>query len=100
MSAMADAPATGRSSSVQAALDWATAVARVRERTATGDPDPDANPSDLLVGSMLAHADEDGEVRVLLSHFGLTARDVVGEEYAGVTAASLAAAAPHVAAGG
>ncbi len=99
MVAMADAPATGRSPSVQAALDWATAVARVRERTPAGDPDPVANPSDLLVGSMLAHADEDGEVRVLLSHFGLTARDVVGEDYARVTPASLAAAAPHVASG-
>jgi KAP family P-loop domain len=99
MVGMAEAPNTGLSPSVQAAMDWAAAVARVRERTPVGERDPVASPMDLLVGAMLSHTDEDGEVRVLLSHFGLTARDVVGEEYARVTPASLAAAGPHVARG-
>lgn len=99
MIGMTDAPSTGLSPSVQQALDWAAAVARVRERTPAGDPGPVANPMDLLVGAMLAHADEDGEVPVLLSHFGLTARDVVGDEYVQVTADRLAVAGPHVAPG-
>lgn len=99
MVGMADAPTAGVSPSVQEALDWAAAVARVRERTPAGEPGPVANPMDLLVGAMLSHADQNGEVRVLLSHFGLTARDVVGDEYVQVTPDRLAAAGPHVAPG-
>lgn len=96
---MSEAPTAGLSPSVQRALDWASAVARVRERTPAGDPDPLATPSDLFVGAMLAHADADGEVRVLLTHFGLTARDIVGEQYARVTPANLSAVAATVAVG-
>lgn len=96
---MSEAPAAGLSPSVQRALDWASAVARVRERTPAADPDPLPTPSDLFVGTMLAHADSDGEVRVLLTHFGLTARDIVGEQYARVTPVNLAAVAPSVSVG-
>lgn len=48
---------------------------------------------------MLSHADVDGEIRVLLTHFGLTARDVVGEQYARVTPANLLGTAPLVTVG-
>jgi DNA-binding CsgD family transcriptional regulator len=85
--------------SVQRALDWAGAVARVRERTPPSAEPPPVQPSDLFVGALLAHADADGEVRVLLDHFGLTARDVVGEAYARITPTTLAAALPHVSPG-
>jgi hypothetical protein len=87
------------SSSVQAALDWASAVARVRERTPPGANPPRVVPADLFVGLLLAHADTDGEVQVLLDHFGLTARDVVGEDYERVSTARLAGALPYVSQG-
>jgi hypothetical protein len=93
---MTESPASsdqGVSPSVQAAFDWSVAVARVRSATPKDDPDPQPSPEDLLVGTMLAHPDEDGEVRVLLTHFDLTLRDVVGDTYARLTPANLDLAA-------
>jgi hypothetical protein len=79
--------ATGQlSPSTKLALDWAWAAARHRAvphagGAGTSAPNattqPTIGPADLLVGTLLAHPDEDGEGRVLLHHFGLTARDVL-----------------------
>lgn len=43
----------------------------------------------MLVGVVLAHPSEHGEARVLLKHFGLTARDVLPEGYPKVPVADL-----------
>jgi hypothetical protein len=78
--------ATGQlSPSTELALDWAWAAARHRAvpHAGAGTSAPNATtqptigPADLLVGTLLAHPDEDGEGRVPLHHFGLTARDVL-----------------------
>jgi hypothetical protein len=77
------------SPSTELAIDWAWAAARHRATPhaagGTGAPDgttePTIGPADLLVGTLLAHPDEDGEGRVLLHHFGLTARDVLPTGY-------------------
>lgn len=93
-------PGSDYSPSVQRALDWAQVVARVRERVPPGlTSPPSIEPGDILIGALLAHPDRDSEASVLLEHFGLTARDVLGVEYAGVTPTALAAAAPDVAPG-
>jgi hypothetical protein len=74
------------SPSIELAMDWAWAAARHRTVPDAGSPatgnsntesQPSIGPADLLVGTLLAHPDEDGEARVLLHHFGLTARDVL-----------------------
>jgi hypothetical protein len=65
------------SPSSRRALGYAVAAARHR----TGDPDALVEPDDLLVGLLLSHPDEAGEARVVLSHFGLTARDVLAPDY-------------------
>jgi hypothetical protein len=77
------------SPSTQLAIDWAWVAARHRAIPhaggGTGGPnrttEPKIGPADLLVGTLLAHPDEDGECRVLLHHFGLTARDVLPASY-------------------
>jgi hypothetical protein len=92
-------PGTAYSQSVQLALDWASAVARVRQRTPPTGTAPEVDPSDLFIGALLSHPDQDGELRVLLTHFGLTARDVVGERYAAVNPAALARAVAQVSPG-
>ncbi len=46
--------------------------------------DQEVGPPDLLVGVLLAHPDAKGEARVLLNHFGLTARDVLPADYPAV----------------
>ena len=81
------------SNSVLAAFRWGGIAARIRERTAPGQSDPLVNGVDLFLGALLAHADEDGEINVILTHFGLAARDVVGEAYPAVTPESLQAVA-------
>ena len=73
------------SPSSQRALGFAQAAARHR----SGRPDTEVDLSDLLVGLLLAHPDRDGELRVLLTHFGLTARDVLPDDYPPVTAEDL-----------
>jgi len=81
------------SSSVLAAFRWAGIAARIRERTPPGESDPLINDVDLFLGTLLAHADEDGELNVILTHFGVTARDVVGDAYPAITPDSLRAVA-------
>jgi hypothetical protein len=66
------------SPSTHAALGWAAAAACNRAQRA--EP-VDVEPADILVGLLLSHARPNGEARVLLSHFGLTARDVLPEAY-------------------
>jgi len=81
------------SDSVMAAFGWAGIAARIRERTPPGESDPLINAVDLFLGTLLTHADEDGELNVILTHFGVTARDVVGDAYPAITPASLQAVA-------
>ena len=81
------------SDSVLDAFKWAGVAGRIRERTARGQSDPVINGVDLFLGALLAHADENGEVSVILTHFGITARDVVGDAYPAITPESLQAAA-------
>ncbi|TFV94869.1 P-loop NTPase fold protein [Leifsonia flava] len=87
------------STSVQGAIDWANAVARVRANAGPAGGSPETNARDLFVGALLAHADANGEVQVILDHFGLTARDVVGEDYARLSPSTLAAVLPYVSVG-
>jgi hypothetical protein len=76
------------STSTLNALRWAGAAAA--HRTAAGAlPDVLVEPDDLLVGILLAHPGEQGEARVLLEHFGLTARDVLPETYPKLPVADL-----------
>jgi hypothetical protein len=81
------------SSSVMDAFRWAGIAARIRQRTPPGETDPIINGVDLFLGTLLAHADEDGELNVILTHFGITARDVVGDAYPAITPYSLKAVA-------
>ena len=74
------------SGSSKAALRWAQAAARVRERT-TGRPAVGA--SDVLIGLLLAHAHETSEPRALLGHFRLTVRDLLPPEYPPFTVEAL-----------
>jgi len=105
------ATATGNladlSPSSQNALWWGQAAAAHREAsasTAAVPPDPGyppgpapssgspgviVEPEDLFVGVLLAHPGEHGEARVLLEHFGLTARDVLPAGYPKVLVADL-----------
>jgi len=66
------------SPSTHAALGWAAAAACNRAQRA--EP-VDVEPADILVGLLLSHARPNGEARVLLSHFWLTARDVLPVAY-------------------
>lgn len=73
MSAASGAP--GWSPSVGEALQWASGCAALRggERTVTS--------SELFVGLLLAHPDPKGEVWQFLDYFGLTARDLLPDDY-------------------
>ena len=73
------------SPSSRRALGYALAAAHLR----AGEPSAVVEPDDLLVGLLLSHPDEAGEARVLLAHFGLTARDVLPPDYPPVTADDL-----------
>jgi hypothetical protein len=73
------------SQSSRRALGFAAAAAGHRE----GKADAEVGPADLLVGLLLSHAVEDGEARVLLTHFGLTARDVLPLDYPAISADEL-----------
>ncbi|MBN3496383.1 P-loop NTPase fold protein [Arthrobacter pascens] len=63
------------SPSVQKALEWATGCAVQRG----GEPTVTAN--ELFVGLLLAHPDSKGEVWQFLDYFGLTARDLLPDDY-------------------
>src|SRR3954468_7664002 len=83
----------GLSESVQKAVRWAMAAATLRTGISPGPNGLPVEASDLLVGVLLAHPDARGEGRVLLSHFGLTARDVLPPDYPTVTPEQLQRAA-------
>ena len=104
------------SSSSLRAVQWAGAAAAHRQASGSGAPGSGApgpgdrsgaggpsgptsalvEPEDLLVGVLLAHPDERGEGRVLLEHFGLTARDVLPDSYPKVPVADLKRRAAEV----
>ena len=65
-------------------------------RRSSRSPELSVEPPDVLVGVLLAHPDVDGELRVLLTHFGLTARDVLPQDYPQLSEADLRAAAAMV----
>jgi hypothetical protein len=88
---MADSPTGNFSPSVERALGWAQACAALR-----GDDVRVVTETDLFLGLLLAHPDNRGEVRVLLAHFGLTARDLLPGDYPAVTIESLREAAKTV----
>jgi len=88
---MADSPTGNFSPSVQRALGWAEACAALR-----GDDVRVVTEPDLFLGLLLAHPDNRGEMRVLLAHFGLTARDLLPGDYPAVTTATLREAAKTV----
>jgi hypothetical protein len=69
------------SPSSRRALGYAHAAALLRRRA----PDAFVEAEDLLVGLLLAHPDRDGEARVLLTHFGLTGRDLLPRDYPPLT---------------
>jgi hypothetical protein len=72
------------------ALAWAEACAALRGEGQA------VNSADLFLGILLAHPDGRGEMRVLLTHFGLTARDLLPDDYPVITNDSLAKAAKTV----
>jgi hypothetical protein len=82
--------------SAQRAIRWAVAAAAHRTGRSADPVLPPIDPFDLLVGILLAHPDEDGEARVLLDHFGLTARDVVPPTYPSLSGEDLQRGADHV----
>jgi hypothetical protein len=79
-----------QSPSVQRALEWAAACAALRGEGQT------VNSADLFLGILLAHPDDRGEMWALLAHFGLTARDLLPDDYPAITTESLAKAAKTV----
>src|SRR5689334_4486636 len=81
------------SPSSRRALGYAHAAALLRDR----GPDAFVEAEDLLVGLLLAHPDRDGEARVVLSHFGLTGRDVLPGDYPPLTAEDIRSRARTVA---
>jgi hypothetical protein len=78
-----------QSPSIYTALRWAQTVAVLR---GSGP----ITVVELFVGVLLAHADSQGEVRQLLDHFELTARDVLPDDFPPVTVEGLRAAAATV----
>ena len=82
------------SRSSRSALGFAEAAARNRAQS----PQIVIEPADLLVGILLAHPGSEGEARVLLSHFGLTVRDVLPADYPSLTADDLRRSAGAVSA--
>lgn len=87
---------SGISPSSATALRWAAAAAAHRRGISPHKPDMTIDAGDLLVGILLAHPDADGEGRVLLSHFGLTARDVLPPGYPTLSAEDLGRRARQV----
>jgi hypothetical protein len=62
------------SASVEAAMRWAQACATLRGSRQVGE-------NEVFLGILLAHPDSAGEMRVLLEHFGLKARDLLPDDY-------------------
>src|SRR5690349_18451826 len=78
------------SESVNRAMRWAEASVALRGGS------PVITEVDMVLGALLAHPDPDGELRRLISHFGLTARDVLPDDYPDVTPERLRRAAASV----
>lgn len=77
------------SSSVDRALLWAQAVATLRGSSQITE-------MDLFLGLLLVHPDDQGEVRQLLDHFELTARDVLPDDFPPISVEALRAAAAQM----
>ena len=75
------------------ALQWAEASTALR-----GACQP-VTELDLFLGTLLAHPDPDGEMRRLIGYFGLTARDLLPDDFPKVTRESLLHAAATVGTG-
>ncbi|GAF48259.1 P-loop NTPase fold protein [Rhodococcus wratislaviensis] len=89
---MSEAPdQTSMSQSLERALRWAEASSALR------GPGRPVDETDLFLGTLLAHPDTDGEMRRLIGHFGLSARDLLPDNFPLVTVDSLGQAAATVA---
>ncbi len=77
----------GWSPSVNRALLWASGCASLRMG------DGVVRSDELFIGLLLAHPDERGEVWRFLDHFGLTARDLLPDDYPVIDATALQEAA-------
>jgi hypothetical protein len=66
---------SSRSSSVDRALLWASGCAAVSGGNGT------VTSSELFIGLLLSHPDPRGETWQFLDHFGLTARDLLADDY-------------------
>lgn len=75
---------------IDPALLWARAATMLR---APGHP---MNGFDLFLGTLLANPEPDGEMRTLIGHFGLTARDLLPIDSPVLTVENLRAAAATV----
>lgn len=78
------------SGSVGEALRWAEASAALR---GVGQV---VGEADLFLGTLMAHPDADGEMRRLIGYFGLTARDLLPDDFPKITLESLRQAAATV----
>ena len=78
------------SPSVDEAMLWAQACA------ALGGAHRPVGSDEVFLGIMLAHPDGRGEMRRFLAHFGLTARDVLPDDYPLITSKRLQQAAATV----
>ncbi len=90
MSQAASGSPSGRSGSFEEALRWAEASAALRGAGQT------VSEPDLFLGILLAHPDPDGEMRRLIGYFGLTARDLLPDDFPKITLDSLRQAAATV----
>ena len=71
-------------------MRWAEASAALRGAGQT------VSEPDLFLGTLLAHPDPDGEMRRLIGYFGLTARDLLPDDFPKITLDSLRQAAATV----
>lgn len=71
------------------AVRWAAAAAACRQGIQPGPSGPPVEATDLLVGILLADPRPVGGAWLLLSHFGLTARDVLPPDYPAISAREL-----------
>src|SRR4051812_15502360 len=78
---------TGWSESVRQALLWASAISSI------DGTDQPVTANELFLGLLLAHPDDKGEVWQFPDHFGLTARDVLPDDYPVIDRAVLEQAA-------
>jgi hypothetical protein len=82
-------PGENWSPSVNRALQWAEACGSLNGSAQVSD-------TEVFLGVLLAHPDQNGEMRTLLSHFGLTGRDLLPDGYPAITVDTLRRAAATV----